>query len=91
MDEQEDNNKEFSLKGLKFDHYESFDDGYADDWDDYSEHGSYYHEYDIETLRKKLIQDIKERFVTKDGKDVTLGGCQDVIDIINKRFGVEEK
>lgn len=50
----------------------------------------YYSPIDILTLRQKLIEDLRRRFITKDGKDVTLGGYEYMVKIINKRFGVEE-
>lgn len=83
-------NDDWSLKGKKVKQEVADDgDGYIDVWEEYTDKGHHYKEDDIDTLREKLIKDIKNHYwnsVEKD-RDIVILHC---IKIINKRFGVKK-
>ena len=49
-----------------------------------------YEPKDVETLRKKLIDDMIDAYVEKT-IDPTIDFTKSIVDTINKRFGIDEK
>jgi len=80
---------DWSLKDKKKQHFWEGDIDDAYDWADDSD--SYYRKSDIDVLRQKLIEDLNEWVRQHDSKIAyTSNAHYELIDIVKKRFGVDE-